>query len=263
MYGYNPIVASYRYANNERGSGNANAIGLKGKAGYASTNRRNNYIYANTNRKFAATQLRIAARTPFRLPEMKYFDVDLTAMGLNATAAVVALNTITKGTDGQNRTGDRIKLFSLQWRAGLTVTGNAVANVSEKLRFAIFYDKQPQPGTTPAVTEFFKNSTGTAVSFSFINMDNRDRFICLADYTWSTPRNAGGAIAALDINLHDLPTIPSAIKGFKKLKGAETLFERGSDNFHSGALWAVTYGSVAAGAEEFQLSLTTRVRFTD
>lgn len=224
--------------------------------------------FVNTTRRgpvsFKVKALREAAKGGRATQERKWFDLDLQGFGLNITGGVAFLNDMGTGTDGTQRIGDRIKMWSLQWRGQLQPTGNTATASVDMLRFLIVYDKQPTPGSTPSISTILANGTGTTSSSAFVNMDNRDRFVILHDDTWvisnPTASFTGSSIVGPQ---YLIPSVPTVVQGYKKLKGAEAVFERGSNNIHSGALYAVTIGTHTAGAEAMQLNLAFRLRFTD
>lgn len=205
-------------------------------------------------------QLRRIPRAP-RI-EIHWFDVDNTTQALNTSGTVTFLNNVPIGTEGSQRTGDSIRLISLECYINIAKTGNAGAAGGENMRFLIVYDKQPVPGSTPSISAILENSTGTTTAKGWKNLDNRDRFVILRDFRWSVVSSLAATASLLCVQ--GLPeATPTNVHPYIKLKGIPTIFERGAANIHTGAIYAVSLGDVASGTECFTSAITSRLRFTD
>lgn len=197
---------------------------------------------------------------------LKFYDTDAFGSGFNATGGVQVLNNVSPGTDVNNRVGDRISMKSIEFRMYIAYLSNVGTLGGEDGRFMIVYDRQPVPGTTPAITTILQNTTGTTAAYGFPNPDNKGRFVILHDSFFSSAdsQKATSAIVPFQAQgVSDGGGFKPHIHKYIKLRNAQTIFERGSTNIHTGALYAVTLGSAAAGSEQFEAYITTRVTYTD
>lgn len=203
------------------------------------------------------------ARIP-RAPrlEIHWFDVDNTTQALNTSGTVTFLNNVPIGTEGSQRTGDSIRLLSLEAYINIAKTGNVGAAGGENMRMLIVYDKQPVPGSTPSISAILENSTGTTTAKGWKNLDNRDRFVILRDFRWSVVSSLAATAATIALQGMNEAT-PTNVHPYIKLKGIPTIFERGAANIHTGAIYCVSLGDVAAGTECYVAAITSRLRFTD
>lgn len=115
--------------------------------------------------------------------ELKWFDRALAGHIFGASTGVnlVRLNDVPAGLDATARVGRKIYMTRLQLNGHLQrlwSTSNDAHNEDIWLRFNIVYDKQPN-GVTPTAAQLFSQPTSPATSFT--NLDNRDRFIWLAE----------------------------------------------------------------------------------
>lgn len=113
--------------------------------------------------------------------ERKNID-DSSAKWLTGTATwnIACLNDVAQGTSAITRIGRKILMKSILVQGALT-------NTSGQARILIVYDKQTN-GANPAATDILTSNTLMAAQ----NLDNRDRFIILADiYPFAQDENLG------------------------------------------------------------------------
>ena len=131
--------------------------------------------------------------------EYKFVDVNLgtsgasTGVPLGSAANFVLLNGLQLGTAAYQRIGNKIAMKSLYWSVAFGMNsvdgdpGTDTGTSSVPVRFMIVYDKQTN-GVLPALTDLLSafsgigNATARAIDVnSPNNLNNRDRFIVLAD----------------------------------------------------------------------------------
>lgn len=198
---------------------------------------------------------------------------------LNSTGAVGGQNTnkpfnaIQAGTGFFNRIGNRITMKSLHLVGTLTTTANVTAGIVEYLRIMVVYDKQAN-GAAPAITDILldtaQDATSVTNAWSSTNINNRDRFLILMDDRIDIPNNAATALTAEQQSI-----MPQGgdqqevnINRFIKLNDLEAMYKASSSpavigDITVGALWLVTLGTAAAGAEGYQLTYNARLRYHD
>lgn len=197
--------------------------------------------------------------------QLKCFDVTLTNLTLNATAQVTFLNTITSGSDINNRVGDKIKLKSLEVTIFMARTGNVGSGGGERLRIMLIYDSQPVPGSSPAIAQILEDTTGATDAHSMLNIDNRDRFKVIRDWRWAVPDSVIASGSSIPFTVWDTSNggPRNNTHAYVNLKDLPTVYERGSTNIHTGALYIVGMGTTASGSESFTADFQTRVRYRD
>lgn len=176
---------------------------------------------------------------------------------LGTTGSVTLVNGVANGTDYTDRIGRRFFMKKLQL-VGF-VKPNDLVNTFVRWRILVVYDRNPNSGSTPAVTDILSVSS----SISFMNWNNRERFVIIhdisgvssyEDYTGTGGLSAFVATPSvhdinIDLNLNSLITTNSGT-------GATLA------SISSGALYVVTTGSVA-DAQAPALAYKARVYFTD
>jgi len=125
-----------------------------------------------------------------RASEIKAIDIVETTSAFitAATGPVVALlNGVQTGAGFFNRVGSKIEMKNLHFR-GLII--NTATAVQDQGRIFVVYDRQPT-GSLPTFTTMFQNrdqaGTATTTGIAEINLDNRDRFSILRDYSVVLP----------------------------------------------------------------------------
>lgn len=126
--------------------------------------------------------------------EKKYLDVTTTTVSPITTAgAIVSTFTIiAQGTTEVTRVGGKITVTNFNIRGNISGLSQAAGQVGDIVRIIVFVDKQTN-GAAPAVTDLLK----TANIYSYLNMDNVDRFQVLKDKFVSI--NQTGILAATSV----------------------------------------------------------------
>jgi len=176
------------------------------------------------------------------------------------------LNGIQTGAGFFNRVGSRIEMKSLHIRGYIS---NVATGLQSQLRMVVVYDRQPN-GATPTIQTILNTRIQTGVASttgtSEINLDNRDRFVIVRDYTVYAPAvtNTAGVLTngpafpgddeQFDVNL------------FIKLKGLATHYSASSNpttiaDISTGALYCLFIDAV--GNAIWQFSGSFRLRYDD
>jgi len=197
--------------------------------------------------------------------QLKCFDVTLTNLTLNSTAQITFLNTITSGSDINNRVGDRIKLKSLEITIFMARTGNVGSGGGERLRIMLIYDRQPVPGTSPAIAQILQDTTGATDAHSMLNIDNRDRFRVIRDWRWAVPDSIIASGSSIPFTVWDTSYggPRNNTHAYVNLKDLPTVYERGDTNVHTGAVYILGMGTTASGSESFTADFQSRIRYRD
>jgi len=193
-------------------------------------------------------------------PELKWNDIGGNAVYVADTTGVVTLlNGMVRGLDAVgNRIGRKIynKQVLIRGAVAMNAANGVGAGANQSARIIVFEDRDGN-GAAPAVVDVLV----AANAFAMYNLNNRDRFKILYDKqtTFTGAGNNGaayvgaGSIAAkVDI---DLPV------------NVCTIFNAGNAgtaaDINSGAIYMLTVGTIAAGANASGYDLNTRVRYAD
>lgn len=202
--------------------------------------------------------------------EIKSVDIPSTvytlALDVASNTQVKLLNGIQEGAGFYNRIGRKVALRSLYMRGTIRLinTGRGTAapvyiaqSSDDFVRIAIVYDRQPSNAALPNYDQIFKDYAQTNVASSSIisgpNLDNRERFVILRDFSTylpATDQSATSSVAKPNVSVID--NEKNLIDEFIKLKGMETMFSGSTDpllvaSITTGSLLLVTCGSFAAG----------------
>ena len=110
--------------------------------------------------------------------EKKTIDLATANYACDTTGSVTALNLVATGTDYTDRIGRKILMKSVNLIGTIVPQDTTVsANLS---RVMLVYDKQPT-GALPVITDILNTSN----SLSQINLNNRDRFVILANHLFA------------------------------------------------------------------------------
>nr|QXP07659.1 MAG: putative capsid protein [Arizlama virus] len=186
--------------------------------------------------------------------EKKYIDIALANYAGDTTGSVTPLNVCNEGTGVSQRIGRKTCLKSVQVRGMIQTTDEIVAN--NMVRLMLVWDKQVN-GVTATIAEILSAAT----SASFMNLDNRERFVVLWDKHFSLGQVSNTATQAFSSG-----QTSHVVNKYKKLPpGSFSIYDgtgAGIADINTGALYLVTIGMQAAGAGA-TCSLATRVRYTD
>jgi len=165
-----------------------------------------------------------------------------------AAGTVVCLNEIGQGTALGQYIGTQVSIKSLSIRYSIILNQDTPAPTSGRVIF--LWDKQPQgspPGTIDILT--------TANYLSYLNMDNRDRFVVLCDKQYAMDQSGG----------HE----SVQFKVYKKIS-LPTIFNAGTAgtvaDITSGSLYLLTISENAKGVVPDEYPVVTgssRIRYDD
>lgn len=213
--------------------------------------------------------------------ELKVVDIpagNITGDSTITANSIVLLNGTVNGASFYQRVGQRINMKSLQlegfWapNAGTTVSG-----ISHYYRILIVYDAQCN-GNFPTLSDLFNmvpaaGGGGTSATDSFINMNNRDRFIILRDKKYAILRTSTVTAGTTHFEgvSHDsvnvLTPMPSRFKCYIKLKGLETVYKAINDatvaGIQTGALYFIVLYNNGTGVAPLIFDYNARLRFYD
>jgi len=184
--------------------------------------------------------------------ELKVRDVDYASYTADTTGQVQLLNGIASGADYTERIGRKIRMKSLFVR-GICQQGDATGVLINLARMIIVYDKQTN-GSAPVISDILKESN----SASQLNLENRDRFVVLADMT-----NYTGALVTTATQTYTGQQA-HVVERYIKLNH-EVVFGGTTNNVGdvaTGGLFAVFIGNRAAGDASAYL-VSFRLRFVD
>lgn len=206
-------------------------------------------------------------------PELKCVDFGETQNFDQASAGVVRLiNGIGAGTDFYQRVGRKVKLASVMLKGHVTLispgTGATASSESYPIRVAIVYDDQPN-GSTPVVSDIFQavDAAGSATSsspYTPVNLNNRDRFTILKDWTMCLKPIANtGTAGSYGDGMHGTRDL----NFYKKVNFDQIFGTTGSAiaAITTGAIYVVYYQLQAAQANGINATIRyqSRVRYTD
>jgi len=201
--------------------------------------------------------------------ELKALDVPFFNVNLNTTAQFTCLNLIRTGSTFCNRVGRKIEMKSLR------IAGNLFPlrtnQVADYVRIMVIYDRQAN-GAAPAIADLIQTvdqaAANTTSAFSGVNLNNRDRFIVLRDTRIVPSTNTVTAGAITTAGPIDPLTPLTNIDMFIKLPSLITQYKADSSpavigDIASGALWLVSFGTIASGSEGWSSLLESRLRYVD
>lgn len=212
-----------------------------------------------------------AARHTSRAPELKAVDIPLSAAEVSTTVAILLLNGVQNGSSFYNRIGNKIEMKSLEFRSQIAVNSNAMVGSHEYLRFAIIYDAQPN-GANPTWADIFtsyqENGTTTSTNWSFLNINNRERFKVFADWTFSAPWASDSPPSSQDntaanncqeaVNFHRFIKLKRLVTNYKGSSNPATI-----GDIATGSLLFVALGNRASGAANYNVNVSARLRYYD
>lgn len=210
-------------------------------------------VYARKPRSYAARYMP-SSSTRYAVPEKKCVDVASATYLCDTTGSVTALNLIDEGTTESSRIGRRVQIKSVQLRGMVDpVDGSTSACFA---RVMLIWDKQVN-GVIATIAQILSAAT----SNSFMNLDNRERFVVLMDKPFAV-----GAFSNVATTAYAQSPTVHAVNEYKQLPAnSYTIYDgtgSGIGDINTGALYLVTIGNQAAGAGA-RLVATTRVRYTD
>lgn len=187
--------------------------------------------------------------------ERKVIDTASASYDINTTGSVTLLNGVAAGTDFTDRIGRKIIMKTAQIEGCINQTGGDVATTVNYCRVMIVYDKQSN-GALPAITDVLTAAT----SKSFMNLNNRDRFVVLLDR-----RHAVGSRGITATQSFSDGPGPVPLHEYIKIN-LPVIYDGGTaaiGDIQTGSLFLLTIGDVAAGTSDAQFIGALRVRFAD
>lgn len=251
---------------------------MKRRQGYSSNTRpykkrRTVPVAQQPKRTYPGSRVPLASRgyTPNTV-ERKAWDIGGATAGTGAiqtkpvstTMVVEPIFLPTLGTDMVNRIGRKTMIKSIQVRGYMypeAAKGMAVSAIPIQDAFVmLLWDTQPN-GAAPGVLDIL-NTTSPA---SMLNLNNRDRFKVIKRKHLVFDAFAYNSNATLSLAGFNRTIQPIEIYVKCNL---ETIFNSVNGgtiaDINTGALYFVTYGSEATGANtDLQITWTSRVRFLD
>jgi len=203
-----------------------------------------------------------------RKPEIKSIDIRATTLANNwgTTSNVVLLNGIAEGTSFFDRIGRKVSCKSVHVKIGIVRNVNLATSVQEAIRCLVVYDKQTN-GAAPILSDLILSyATGGATSstvFDGRNLDKRDRFRVLMDFTTVMPASGPNASGNNNGNVGQQLYIERFIKcpnTFDTVYGGS---DASAGSVTTGGLFFVTIGSVANNATQWACNFASRVRYFD
>lgn len=200
--------------------------------------------------------------------EIKAIDIPDATYGIIAPAGgtqCILLNGVQTGTGFFNRVGSRIELKSLRVRGFLYY---ALTSIQDQVRMIIVYDRQPT-GALPTVANLLqaRDQAGAATNAGSneINLDNRDRFSIIRDFTQTMPSCsvAAGVLTNGPAWSHNQV---AEVDMYIKLKGLVTHYNSTANpctiaNIATGALYCFFVGDTQSNTIGFNGNF--RLRFGD
>lgn len=247
-------------------------------------------VRATTKRPYVQTQVStisrgglqsVTASMPASRTEVKSLDIPLSTTTLNATPSIIGLNFVRAGSSFYNRIGRKIELKNLQLECRLGLVDDVMGRNPPLAynRIMVVYDRQTN-GAFPSIQDIIQDvdqaGTNSTDVMSDINLNNRERFTILRDWRFLTPDCSTQQVAAGNMQMANSTTFPDGLseqsngvwKFFIPLKGMTTQYKADSapaviGDISTGGLYLVTFGSLTAGDEAFELLYSTRLRYWD
>lgn len=190
--------------------------------------------------------------------EKKFHDTGIVSNNAEVGGTLTLINTVAQGDDYNERIGRKYTITAVQ------VDGFFIPKLpcsSSRVRLLVVYDAQPN-GAQPAVTDILTAvaAGGTAAdSFSFMNLNFRDRFKVILEETFALGNVDTTAGAAYS-------TSPAVANIHRYVKTNLTVTNEGTSgaigSISTGALWCLVIGSAGAGSG-YTCDWNCRIRFVD
>lgn len=175
--------------------------------------------------------------------EKKYIDVNLGGEEFSTTGSITFINPVNTSSDFTNCIGRSYVVTSVQIKGNIAVGATPTAST---VRYLVVYDKNTN-GATPAITDILTAANADGL----VNMNNRDRFVIVAD-VMEYVEAAGKSNIPVDL-------YRKCSLQVDKLTSASTVAAIGSGGF-----FFVTVGVLATGATApTMVNGTSRCRFYD
>lgn len=184
--------------------------------------------------------------------EAKYFDVASGTLALNTTGSITQLDSVPTGTTVNSRDGRKFKLTSFQVRG--IAAADTTTTVTQGAMYLV-WDRQPNKALA-AITDVLDSAS----SVSFAKRENSQRFKIIKKWRWVFAGNSATPTANNAIyDIDDYVKLPEECVA--ECTSADTTGAYG--NRVTGMLLLITIGSKAAGTNDADVTITTRVNFVD
>lgn len=236
---------------------------MEAKSQYASGTKRR---FKSQGRKMVKVRRSAASSSSMplgRSKEIKSVDIEQSlTFPLNTAVQGIALNDTSAGADYFNRIGRKVTGVSLRVRGRIDSPNVVAANIDiEYLRFMIVHDKQPVAGVVASWADVVlaQSAAGGTASgaLSGLNMNHRDRFKILREYTLNVPQ-----ISA--VNTANGPWFPTSsetlVDMFVKVPFETIYGGSATSNITSGQIFII--GQSISGLGYF-LTFSCRYRFAE
>lgn len=223
---------------------------------------------------YVAVQKRIsvpAARHQTRSPELKSVDVPYQLTHLSTTPTMNILNGIQNGAGFYNRIGNKVEMKSLEFRAQISLSDKNTTSGVDYIRFAIIYDAQPN-GAYPTWADIFTSYTDQGLTssdaFSFLNINNRERFKVFADWVFRSGFDGNVGLTAEVAEQLNTCQEATNFHRFIKLKRLVANYKSSSNpaavgDVATGSLLFVTLGSRPDLDANYNVQWSARLRYYD
>lgn len=202
--------------------------------------------------RFVAPKKSLTWQAKTSKPEHKLIDTAVAGYVCDTTGTVTLMNGVAQGTDYTNRVGRKFVNLTVQLEGSIQPLD--VTTGPTKCRVMVIYDKQPN-GALPAITDVLSASTSNA----FMNLNNRDRFIVIANIN----ETIGGVSNVATQSYAQSPNVVN-VSLYKAIK-METINDGTGatvGDIQSGSIFLLTVGDQAPGAGGAFVG-ALRVRFDD
>jgi hypothetical protein len=195
--------------------------------------------------------------------ELKAFDTATIGSNFAVSGSFTALNLMVTGNDFFNRVGRKVYMKKLHIQG---IIENIATTVQDYGRMIILWDTQSNAGV-PALTDIFQDANAAAGTsgFSYLNLNNRERFKILRNQKFYLPAvtNTAGVLTngpALSDNENTKVMIDFTVD----LKDMETIY----NGISGGTIADITSGSLillttSAFASGYDFVGKARLRFYD
>lgn len=187
------------------------------------------------------------------LPELKTIDSgSVGPTNFSTAGAVLLLNGVAQGDDYTNRIGRKITMKSILMRFSVFSQATDNLQTGDILRVMIVYDNQSN-GVAPTVANILQTASWDSPQ----NLDNRDRFLVLADKVFNRPAAiyAAGVITAGQAGA-------ASRKIYRKIS-LQTQFNGTGATVGSIAGGSVYMLTISAYGAQYDYYSNCRIRFTD
>lgn len=184
----------------------------------------------------------------------KFLDTDLGILTASQTENIVLLNTVSQGTDENQRLGRNIAMKSVQLRG--KIQGNS-AGVNAIARIMVVYDRQPNK-LLPVIADIISATTVASLFSGFSNQNNRDRFAIIMDKSFGVIGASTSVSQDAIMTFNKFVKLPNLITNYDNSATTGVI-----TTLTTGSLLFVTIGDTVAGTTSPVVTIDARLRFND